>query len=372
MNPNLSFPTLEQMQTPIFICNARGVVIFKNAAAMRRIRLPRRNTSVRSHLRQAEVGELDRIAQRRVPSILSVHTGDRPARALVIPYVKDEKCGPALASADANTGEVCSLWVFPALMQCFSTSTTAQYMEGVLEDLADEVCSLIKLADQASGLLPGKQKNSIEQKLERRVDRILASIETLPEGRWFDLQQALLLLMPMVRRRLEFVGVEVEYREDLDLFAAGQAVDLPRMALTVLHLLSYCVPLADDRSVSLELCRKDGKLSLLASFTLHWPPYTVTESEDIRKLSLLLPSGQLELLILEALAKNFNQPIRYSLTDEPEKNLTLTLPLPVIERGLIRMPVPSSTELLFLERDLEMLFGAIWEEKFTTYAQLTE
>ena len=372
MIPTLSFPTLEQMQTPIFICNAQGVVIFKNAAAMRRIRLPRRNTSVRSHLRQAEVGELERIPQRKAPSILTVHSGDRPMRALVIPYIKDEDCGPALAGTDAPMGESCSLWIFPALLQCFSTSTVAQYMEGVLEDLSDEVCSLIKLADKASGLLPGKQKNSVSQKLERRVNRILASIEALPNGRWFDLQQAIGLLWPILKRRLEFVGVEAELSVEDDLYQAGQAVDLSRMSMMILHLLSYCVPLADDRSVAIRLGRQGDQLCLCSSFTLHWPPFTVCDSEDMSKLSLLLPSGQLELMVLEAMGKNFNRPIRFTLSDESEYNLTLTLPLPVIERSLVRMPIFNSTELLFLEKDLEMLFGAVWEEKFTTYEQLTE
>ena len=372
MIPTLSFPTLEQMQTPIFICNAQGVVIFKNAAAMRRIRLPRRNTSVRSHLRQAEVGELERIPQRRAPSILTLHSGDRPMRALVIPYTKDVDCGPALAGTDAPMGECCSLWIFPAILQCFSTSTAAQYMEGVLVDLSDEVCSLIKLADRASGLLPGKPKNAIQQKLERRVNRILSSIEALPDGRWFDLQQAVSMLWPILHRRLEFMGVDAELTIEEDLYQVGQAVDLPRMSMMLLHLLSYCVPLADDRSVALCLCRSGESLCICSSFTLHWPPYTMCDSPDMSKLSLLLPSGQLELMVLEALGKNFNQPIRFTLTDESYYNLTLTLPLPVVERRLVRMPLLSSTELLFLEKDLEMLFGAVWEEKFTTYEQLTE
>lgn len=372
MTPVYTFPALEQMQTPIIICNARGVVIFKNATAMRRIRLPRRNTSVRSHLRQAEEGELDRISERRRPSILTLHTGDRPVRGLVIPYVKDEKCGPALASADAQTGEVCSLWIFPAVLQGFSTSLTAQYIEGILEELSDEVCGLIKQADRVSGLLPGKEKNAIGQKLDRKIQRILSTLETLPEGRWFDLRQALQVLIPMIRRRLEIVGAEVDYSEEDDVFSYGQAVDLPRMSLMLLHLLSYCVPLTDDRAVSLRLGREEDRICVYASFTLTWPPYTVTDSEDLRKLCFLLPSGQLELMILDSLCKGFGTPVRYTLTDEPERNLTLILPLPVVERGAVRMPEPTSTELLFTERDLEAIFGAVWEERFTPYSELAE
>ncbi len=365
MDPTFTFPALEQMQTPIFICNARGVVIFKNAAAMRRIRLPRRNTSVRSHLRQAEISELERIPQRKRPSILTLHTGDRPVRALVIPYVKDQNCGPALSAADAATGEVCSLWIFPAVLQVFATSLSGQYIEGVLEELADEICSLVKQADRISGTLPGKFKLTLEQKLDRLVQRILTTLGTLPDGRWYDLRSAMKILLPILRRRLEAVGAHIDYTEDEDVYMTGQAVDLPRMSLLVLHLLCYCVPLASSKEVSLHLYRDGQKVCLRAAFTLHWPPYTVEDSAEIDKLCLLLPSGQLELMIIDALCRGFGSPIRYSLTEAAADNLCLTLPLPLTQRGSLRAPLAGQTELLFLERDLEALFGAVWAEQFS-------
>lgn len=372
MTPTFTFPALEQMQTPILICNARGVVVFKNAAAVRRIRLPRRNTSVRSHLRQAEEGELDRIHLRKKPSLLTLHTGDRPVRALVIPYVKDEQCGPALSSADAAVGEVCSLWIFPSMLQTFSISLTVQYIEGVLEELSDEICMLIKQADRCSGMLPGKEKNALAKKLDRRVMRMLSTLETLPEGRWFGLRQTVQMLLPIIRRRLETFGVDLEYSEEVGIFTAGQAVDLPRLALLVLHLLSYSVPLDERRTVSLQLRREEDRICLCSSFTLNWPPYTVVDSEEIDRLCLLLPSGQLELLVLDALCKSYDMPLRYTLTDEPENNLTLTLPLPMADTGAVDMPMITDSEILFLERDLEALFGAVWEEMFTPYSELAE
>lgn len=372
MTPTFTFPALEQMQTPILICNARGVVVFKNAAAVRRIRLPRRNTSVRSHLRQAEEGELDRIHLRKKPSLLTLHTGDRPVRALVLPYVKDERCGPALSSADAASGEVCSLWIFPAMMQTFSISLTVQYVEGVLEELSDEICALIKQADRCSGLLPGREKTELGKKLDRCVMRMLSTLETLPEGRWFGLRQSVQMLLPIIRRRLEVFGVDLEYSEESEIFNAGQAVDLPRLTLLVLHLLSYSVPLDEQCAVSLRLSRAEDRICLCSSFTLNWPPYTVTDSEEIDRLCLLLPSGQMDLLVLDALCKSYDMPLRYTLTDEPENNLTLILPLPMAEACDVEMPLLTSTDSLFLERDLEALFGAVWEEKFTPYSELAE
>ena len=363
MNPTFSFPSLEQMHTPIFICNAKGVVIFKNDAAMRQIRLPRRNTSVRSHLRQAEEGELDRIHLRKKPSLLTMHTGDRPARALVVPYVNDESCGPALAGAKVKSDEVCSLWIFPAVLQTFATSLPAQYIETLVDDLGSEICSLIKQADRLSGLLPGKEKRAVQEKMDRRVMRILSSLETIPEGRWFDLRHTLQIVIPILYRRLELVGADLEYLEDEEVLSFGQAVDLSRMALVLVHLLTYCVSLSGSRSVRLRLCKLSEGIGFRASFDLSWPPFTTTDSADLHRLCLLLPSGQLELLVLDSLCKGFGMPLTYTLTEEPENNLTLSVGLPVTQRAMVRTMVLSPTEQMFLERDLEAIFGAVWEEK---------
>lgn len=374
VNPSysFSFPSLEKMSTPIFICNAKGVVIFKNDAAMRQIRLPRRNTSVRSHLRQAEEGELSRIHLRKKPSILTMHTGDRPARALVIPYVRDETCGPALSQSEGPAGEVCSLWIFPAILQVYPTSLPVQYMEELVENLGSEICALIKYADRASGLFAGKEAQSVQTKLDRKVHRILSTLEAMPEGRWFDLRHSLQIILPVLHRRLEIVGAELEYSEEEDIHLPGQAVDLPRMSLALLHLLTYTVSLSGSRSVRLRLCRMGDEVGMRASFTLRWPPFTTENSDDLYKLCLLLPSGQLELLILNSICKGFGTSVTYTLTDEPEYNLILNVGLPLTQRALVRTLVLTPTEQLFLERDLEALFGAVWEETLAVHTDENE
>ena len=372
MNPTFTFPSLEQMNTPIFICNAKGVVIFKNSAAMRKIRLPRRNTSVRSHLRQAEEGELDRIATRKKPSLLTLHTGDRPMRALVVPYANDEHCGPALAGAEVAQGEVCSLWIFSAVLQAYGTSIPAQYIETIAEDLSSELCTLIKQADRLSGLLPGREKQSVQEKLDRKVLRILNHLEQIPEGRWFDLRHAMQIVLPIIHRRLEVIGAEMEYSQEEDAISYGQAVDLPRMVFLLLHLITYTVSLSGSRSVSIHLCKMEEGVGLRASFSLSWPPFTVTDSTDLRRLCLLLPSGQMELLVLDSLCKGFGTKLSYTITEETENNFTLSVGLPITQRAMVRTLALSPTDQLFLERDLEAIFDAVWEETLAVHADELE
>lgn len=372
MNYTFTLPALDRLDTPVLICNNAGVVIYKNPAAMRAIRLPRRNTSIRTHLRQAEEGELDRIGERKKPSILVLHTGDRPVRALVCPYVQNENSGAVLHASTAAPGEVCSLWVFPAALQMFSTSGPGQYIESVVVDLAPELCKLVKESDRLSGLLPGKKRHELEEKTTRRISRVFTSMEELGEGHWVDMNVAIHLLIPIVRRRLELLGARLEYTETPTPYFEGMVVDLSRMSLQLLHLLIYCVSLSDSKTAALQL-KPDGEgVQMNAAFTLNWPPFTVNDSDDLHRLCLLLPGSQIDLLMLNSICKSIGRGIRWSLTDEGENNLRVSTDLPVKRSNLVRMHLLSSTDLLFLERDLEAIFGAVLEERLVKYGEESE
>ena len=199
--------------------------------------------------------------------------------------------------------------------------------------------------------------------------KIINTIEVLPEGRWLDLYHAMQILLPILHRRLDLLGAQMEYSEDEGVYSSGQAIDLSRMALVLLHLIIYSVTLSGSRTVHLRLCKTQSGLVLRASFTLSWPPFTADHSTDLDRLCLLLPSGQLDLLVLNSLCKNFGTPLTYSLTEEMEDNLTLTVGLPITQRATVRTLALSPTEQLFLERDLEALFGVIWEETLVVHTE---
>lgn len=356
-------PALDRMDTPVLICDPKGIVVYKNPAAVKSIRLPRRNTSIRCHLRQAEEGELLRIPERKRPSILTLHTGDRPARALVMPYEKGEESGPALSCTGIAEGEICSLWIFPAALQVYAATQPAQYFELLLEELAPDICKLVKEADRLSGLLPGKERREVQQKVDRRIGRLLTTLERLPEGKWFDLRHAVQILLPLSIRRLELFGIRLDYSEDSAVYGKGFAVDLPRMAVLLLHLLTYCASLSGRDSATLRLGALGDGVGIEASVTLNWPPFTVYDSNDLGKLCLLLPNNQLELLVLGSLCKGAGSELRWSLSEEAEYNLTLSLGLPVMQRNAVHACIPDPTELLFLERELEAIFDAVLFER---------
>lgn len=369
MNYIVSVPALDSLETPVMICNSKGVVIYKNPSAMRTIRLPRRNTSIRSHLGQAEIAEMERIGERKKPSVLTLHTGDRPVRALVSPYVRDENSGAVLSASGAEIGEVCSLWVFPAVLQIYVSSSSGQYIETAVTGIAPELCKLVKEADRLSGLLPGKKQREVQDKMMHRIGRILGSYENLPEGRWFDLPTAIGLLLPIARRRLELLGARLDYSIGKLPDDMGLAMDLPRAALQLIYLLIYCVTLSSGKTVELEIQAEGEQLELTASCTLRWPPFTVEKTSDLSRLCLLLPGCQIDLLMLGSICKKIGRGVRWSLTDEAENNLHIYVDLPVVPIAQARTVLYSPTDLLFLERDMEAIFGTVWEERLTRYGE---
>ena len=369
MNHLFAVPALDELCTPVLICNSKGIVIYKNPSAMRTIRLPRRNTSVRSHLRQAELSEVERIGERKKPSVLTLHTGDRPVRALVVPYVRDENCGPALSAVGGEEGEVCSLWIFPAVLQVYLSSLAGQYMESVVIDISSDICKLVKEADCLSGLLPGKKYRDLQEKTIRRINRVLAALVNLSEGQWLDYSVSMQTILPIVRRRLELLGSHLEIIEADAAQGEGLAVDFPRMAIQLLYLLTYCVILSKSRAVTLRLTPHESGIDLSASFTMNWPPYTVSETTDLSQLCQLFPGNQIDLLVLGNICKRIGKGLRWSLSDEPENNLRITADLPIKRSIDVRRSQLSEIDCLFLERDVEAIFGAVLEERLLEYGE---
>ena len=201
------------------------------------------------------------------------------------------------------------------------------------------------------------------------MSRLFTVMENLPEGGWYDLNMVMNLLGPIAKRRLKLIGAHLEYMEEEISDMNSIAVDLPRMTLQLLHLLTYCVALASCEMASLYLhTDKDGDLMVTAAFTLNWPPFVVCESDDLQQLCTLLPGSQIELLMLNSVCKSIGRGVRWSLTDEVEYNLRVTVDLPICDNGSVRMNQLTSTDLLFLERDLEALFGAVLEERLFEFS----
>ena len=76
--------------------------------------------------------------------------------------------------------------------------------------------------------------------------------------------------------------------------------------------------------------------------------------------------------MLDSLCKGFGTLLTYTITEETENNFTLSVGLPITQRAMVRTLALSPTEQLFLERDLEAIFGAVWEETLAVHTDENE
>ena len=146
----------DELDTPIIICNASGLVVYKNASAMRSIRLPRRNTHIQFHLDRGGLSEYENIPSRKKPSVISVDTGDRKANAFVMPYKRGV--------------ESCSLWVFFSLLQINALSRVFGDFERDLCDVGYEICDIIRCLDEKTFTLDERVRTEADKRIEKRME----------------------------------------------------------------------------------------------------------------------------------------------------------------------------------------------------------
>ena len=91
MEYDVSVMSLDELNTPIMMCDKEGVVIYKNEAAVKEVRLPKRRTHMQPHLHPDDARKLSYIDGAGKPCIFNVSTGERKVRAFVIPYDRKGK-----------------------------------------------------------------------------------------------------------------------------------------------------------------------------------------------------------------------------------------------------------------------------------------
>lgn len=358
------FPeNLEKLRTPIIICDERGLVIYKNSAAVRNVRLPRRNTSMLTHLGQTEKGELCRLFERKKPSVLTVQTGDRNARALVTHYTRD--------------GKECSLWVFISLLQTGSVSGMFAEMDASLTVIARDICKCIQSIDEFSRALPDQPTAAGLEKLDERLHRIIDSIIEHRRGWLLDLGDALDLLYEAIDRSLRKYGYHLNRREEFDRIPKWDAgagtvrvlIDLYAFFTLYLHLILFCCDCAPmrhiDMNVRMESGAEDAYYMELA-FTLPYPPfYTDGDrySDDLSALIALSPKNRFELQLFEAYSRAQGFHMSYRITHEVENNMRFRMKLPVVQKVRLRSGEESMNERLFVQHDLTLYFWHMVKER---------
>lgn len=347
---------LEKLNTPIIICNEEGLVIYKNTAAVRSVRLPRRNTSMLTHLGQTERGELAKLSERKRPSVLTVQTGDRNARALVTTYTRD--------------GRTCSLWVFISLLQTGAVSGMFAELDATFAVIGRDICEYIKSVDEFSRV-PDRPTAAKLEKLDERLRRIITAMTEQKRGWLYDLGDTLDMLHEAIEPALRNHGYYLHIEEDFDRVPAwsirkGEArvlIDLHAFYALYLHLILFCCECTPMRHIDMKFWKEKGQENdeyyMELAFTLPYPPfYTEGDgySTDLSALIALSPRNRFELQLFEAYSTLRGFHMSYQITHEAVNNMKIRMKVPVLIKVRLRSGEESNTEQLFVKHDLALYF----------------
>lgn len=348
---------LEKLSTPIIICDEQGIVIYKNTAAVRSVRLPRRHTSILTHLGQTERGELLRLSDRKKPSVLTVQTGDRNARALVMSYLRE--------------GKKCSLWVFVSLLQTGSVSGMFAELDNALCAVGREICEYVKTIDEFALALPEPPSASELVRLDKRLQKIIDGITDERRSWLFELGDALTMLKEAIERPLCKYGYSINFPEADASLGKGVRllIDLQHFFSMYLHLILFSCDSSPNKQVDVSVFQKGEIYCIETLFTLPYPPFYTEQSDctDLSALSALCPRNSIEIELLKTYSRIHGYEMSYQITHDVENNVRLRLKLPVSVKPRLRSGDESAVERLFVQHDLTLYFWHLIKERYMKY-----
>ncbi len=334
----------DELDTPVMICNSSGLVVYKNASAMKNVRLPRRNTHVQFHLDRGGISEYENIPMRKKPSVITVDTGDRRANAFVMPYKRGT--------------ENCSLWVFFSMLQINALSRIFTEYERDLCDIGYEICDIIRCLDEKTFTLDERVRADADRRIERRMERILDYMFSFGDVRrsaacTFD--SAISLLSDVTERSFGKIGYDVrlsENREKMQKWSVN-TLDFRGFVVLYLYVTVFAAKLSRDRRVDITLLENDESIIFRTEFSLGYPPFTVKGGRDISRLIPLAPKYALNLLIISRICTNHSYECVYDVTEEDHNNVVISIKVPACLPSAVRASSDNMTEQMLLARDIQ-------------------
>ncbi len=331
----------DELDTPIMICNSSGLVVYKNASAIKNVRLPRRNTHVQFHLDRGDISEYENIPSRKKPSVICVDTGDRRANAFVMPYKR--------------ASENCSLWVFFSFLQINALSRVFVDYERDLCDVGYEICDIIRCLDEKTFTLDEKAHADADLRIERRLERILEYMFSgggLRKNSAATFESTVNLLREVSERSFDKLGYDVRFSGSCEK-RIPRMLDMRGFIVLYLYATVFACKLSRDRRVEISVSEKDDDLYLKVEFSLGYPQFTVKSSKDVFDLVGLAPKFALELLIISRLCKNHGYDCLCSVSEDSHNNVIMEFTVPECVPAAVRAPYDSATEDMLLARDIQ-------------------
>ncbi|MGM9680837.1 MAG: hypothetical protein ACI3XR_04970 [Eubacteriales bacterium] len=343
---------LDDLSTPILICDRSGLVLYKNEIAVKQIRLPKRRTGILIHLDSAGKAAFSDMNTDSRPRVLSVYTGDRNAKAFVVPY----------RYQDSD----CTLWVFPGFMQVNPNSVLFSALEKDAEKIAGDLCSVFALVAEKKEIPPGRSHNALNKKIRAKLEHMLDTMLECGDDRvnW-PLSECLRILSGQIFGIFRTYGYMIDFKDSVPQNLKGMFLNFLNFIVFYSHALTFCCELTRSHRISVEVCEENENcIVLTAVFTILFSPIYIENSSDFRNLIPLFPEHMVDLLIFEKLAASCGYRISYSVVDRHQDNVTFRFVVPLTAKRGLSAKRTAEREFQLLEGDCLRLIESLFECAF--------
>lgn len=335
---------LDRLTTPIIMCDPDGFVIYKNDIAVKEIRLPKRNTDMKTHLNERDRDSLKEIFTR--PAVISVYTGDRIAKAFV--------------SAHQRDGKDCTLWMFPAFLQVSPTSAFFSALNKELEKLGADFSAIIKSLEQKELTSSERSKNALQKRIGEKLDRMLEeTFATRNERANWSVEECLDILKNQLGSLFKEQGYLIDCNFDVAREHLRKYLNLRDFLAFYSHALTFCCELTRNRRVALDVKSQEGKdlIDFRILFTMMFPPvYTDGQEDresDICKLIPYFPDHHVEIKMFEKLVKYGGYEVEYTISEKHRDNVEFLFRIPLTANRGFSAPRTQGWESLLLANDCD-------------------
>ena len=361
MEYEIGISSPDELHTPVMICDAKGIVIYKNDAAVKEVCLPKRRTHVQPHLHPSDAERFTDMAGGKRTAILSVDTGKGKMRAFASPYIRQEK--------------PCVLFVFPAAVQVYSKTKYTRSIEDAMIECADDICDVIKAIDEKSFCIGEKKKLSIDRRIKKKLDDIISYMFLGADNTSYRLNNGVAMIADAIEQTFRNFGFDIRIdcaglltNTDRELY-----IDIGSFIVFFFHLTAFFIECGSDRTMNVsfalsdvgDLSENDRKLEVKLVLSMPYPPFYTDKETDLMKLSELSPSSFLDILLFERFAAAYNYKLGFSINDDHMNNLAVFAEIPLIKKSVVSEPeyglgdVGYSMDARLLESDLVFMLTSM-------------
>lgn len=343
---------LDNLETPVLICDPNGIVIYKNKLALETIRLPRRNTGVRSHLEQSGKTAFAAMLPDSKPQTIAVFTGDRSAKALVFPYRYREND--------------CTLWAFISFLQVRPNSIIFSRMEEDIIRITGDLASLFTLLAEQSAIPSGRRARSGDRRLSSKIEHIIDRVlDTRNERANWSVIDSLDILSNSVLPVFRHYGCEIVYQDKVPIKDRYKYLNFRDFVLFYSYALAFCTQISRGHRITVDaLTIDESTIRFDIRFTILFSPIYGEKQTDFEKLIPLFPKNSVDLLIFSKLVQFRGYRIEYSVSEAHHNNAQIIFDLPLTKSRGLAAPKNDEFENRLLANDCRrMLEGILMVKK---------